>query len=138
MDKLAERLKKDAACIEAQVSDELDNRIAASLRAVTPLKAPSDPPESARQSRAPGFWLASSLTGLAAALLVIAVINLRTPAQEPLPTVANTSPIREPITPTIEWNTEAAMLTGPLQQELEDLQSDIRKAEEKVKRDIGL
>jgi hypothetical protein len=30
------------------------------------------------------------------------------------------------------------MLTGPLQQELEDLQSDIKKAEEKVKRDIGL
>ncbi len=30
------------------------------------------------------------------------------------------------------------MLTAPLQQELEDLQSDLKKAEEKVKRDIGL
>jgi hypothetical protein len=30
------------------------------------------------------------------------------------------------------------MLTRPLQQELEDLQSDIKKAEEKVKRDVGL
>jgi hypothetical protein len=30
------------------------------------------------------------------------------------------------------------MLTRPLQQELEDLQEDQKKAEEKVKREIGL
>jgi hypothetical protein len=30
------------------------------------------------------------------------------------------------------------MLTRPLQQELEDLQADLKKAEKKVKKEIGL
>ena len=38
----------------------------------------------------------------------------------------------------IDLNMEAAMLTAPMQQELEALQSDLKKAEERVKRDIGL
>ena len=37
-----------------------------------------------------------------------------------------------------ELNAETAMLTAPLQEELDKLQSDLKKAEEKVKRDIGL
>jgi hypothetical protein len=40
--------------------------------------------------------------------------------------------------PTIDWKAESAMLTRPLQRELEDLQADLKKAEEKVKKEIGL
>jgi len=40
--------------------------------------------------------------------------------------------------PSIDLNAETAMLTGPLQQELDRLQSDLKKAEEKVKQEIGL
>ena len=52
-----------------------------------------------------------------------------------------TSPVAmaaSPVTPIIEWNAEAAMLTSPLRKELDDLQSDIDKARKKVREDIGL
>ena len=72
MDKLANQLREDAASIDAEISAELDSRIRASLRNITPESAKSRP----RALRSPSFWLASSLTGAAAALGVIAVINL--------------------------------------------------------------
>lgn len=132
MDKLAKQLKADAAMIDVQVSDELDRRITASLQGVTP-------EQPVVQSRPAAFWWASSLTGAAAALAVIAIINSQSqPGEDSVPQVADTSPVPELSTPTIDWKTESAMLTRPLQQELEDLQSDLKKAEEKVKRDIGL
>ena len=122
MDKLARQLRDDAERINVSVSDELDQRIQASLRAVTPAT-----------ERPPLFWLASTLTGAAAALAIIAVVNVQETEQPAVPaaTVAD-------LQPSIELNMEAAMLTAPLQQELEALQSDLKKAEEKVKRDIGL
>jgi hypothetical protein len=135
MDKLVKQLKANAAMIDVQVSDELDRRITASLQGVTPEK----PDMPAEQSRPAAFWWASSLTGVAAALVVIAIFNSRSqPGDDPVVQVAETSPVPAVTTPTIDWKTESAMLTRPLQQELEDLQSDLKKAEEKVKRDIGL
>jgi len=135
MDKLAEQLKTDAALIDVQVSDELDRRITAYLQGVTPER----PDMPAKQARSASFWWASSLTGVAAALVVIVIINSQSqPKVEPVAQIAGTSPVPQVVTPTIDWKTESAMLTRPLQQELEDLQSDLKKAEEKVKRDIGL
>lgn len=135
MDKLTKKLKADAAMIDVQVSDELDRRITASLQGITPER----PDLPAHKSRPAVFWWASSLTGVAAALVVIAIINSQSqPGDDPVPQVVETSPVPEVTTPTIDWKTESAMLTRPLQQELEDLQSDLKKAEEKVKRDIGL
>jgi hypothetical protein len=135
MDKLTQKLKADAAVIDVQVSDELDRRIAASLQGVTPEK-PELPAEPVRPAL---FWWASSLTGVAAALVVIAVFNAQSqPGEDLAVPLARTSPVPEVITPIIDWKTESAMLTRPLQRELEDLQSDLKKAEEKVKRDIGL
>ena len=135
MDKLAKQLKADAAAIDVQVSDELDRRISASLQGVSPEK-PASP---AVQQRPPLFWWASSLTGIAAALAVIAIINSHSQeGVEPVPQIVKISPVIEAVTPIISWNTESAMLTRPLQRELEDLQSDIKKAEEKLKREIGL
>ncbi len=129
MDKLAERLREDAERIDATISEELDNRIRASLEGVQPERGTS--PAAAPRPR--WFWWASSLTGVAAALLVIAVVNLRGP--EPAPAVAE-APAKPLVLPTIQWRTEAAVLTSPLEQEIEDLQSDLKKAEEAVKQDI--
>ena len=135
MDKLARQLKQDAAAIDVQVSDELDRRISASLQGI----APEKPAAPAVQPRPALFWWASSLTGIAAALAVIAIINSHSQEGiEAVPQVVITSPVTEPAVPTINWNARSAMLTRPLQRELEDLQSDIKKAEEKLKQEIGL
>lgn len=135
MDKLAKQLKTDAAMIDVQVSDELERRITASLHSVTP----ETPQPRTEQARPASFWWASSLTGIAAALALIAMINSRSPLDdEPLVQVAETSLATEVMIPAIVWKAESAMLTRPLQKELEDLQADLKKAEEKVKSDIGL
>ncbi|MCH7830232.1 MAG: hypothetical protein IIB75_06640 [Proteobacteria bacterium] len=52
MDKLAEQLKTDAGRIDVQVSAELDRRIEASLRGVTPKSAGQVLPK----GRPAGFW----------------------------------------------------------------------------------
>lgn len=130
MDKLANRLRADAERIDVTVSDELERRIDASLQAVTPETADRQPPPAARPAL---FWWASTLTGVAAAIAVIAIINLRAPAREEVVPVEFVATV-----PPIELKAETAMLTAPLQEELDRLQSDLRKAEEKVKRDIGL
>ena len=129
MDKLAKQLREDAEEIDVTVSDELDHRIAASLRAVTPVAEKTPAPV----SRPPLFWWASTITGVAAAIAVIAIVNWQAEEQP----VATPVPLAE-LQPPIELNMEAAMLTAPLQEELEALQSDLKKAEEKVRRDIGL
>jgi hypothetical protein len=129
MDKLANQLRKDAEQINATISDELDHRIEASLRAVTPAKQAQPAP----RGRPPLFWWASTLTGAAAAMAVIAIVNWQEagqPAGNPTQVASSQ--------PAIELNMETAVLTAPLQQELDALRSDLKKAEEKVKRDIGL
>ncbi|MGB5624855.1 MAG: hypothetical protein WBM61_03910 [Woeseiaceae bacterium] len=139
MDKLANRLRQDADSIEVAVSDELDHRIAASLRSVTPQQES----ESIVTSRRPAlFWWASSLTGIAAAAAVIILVNSGT-SQVPATATPSTTVTATPASiaaavPAIDWQAETAMLTSQLQQELDALQSDIKKAEEKVKDDIGL
>lgn len=131
MDKLALKLREDADRIEVRISDELDHRIEASLRAASPTSTKRPAPS----ARPPWFWLASALTGATAAIAVIAIVNLSgvdEPAV-PVPTIVAADPM-----PLLDLDTEAVTLTAPLQQELEDLQSDLKKAEEKVRRDIGL
>jgi hypothetical protein len=130
MDKLARQLRDDARRIEVSVSAELDRRIDASLRAVSPEVEDSRPVPVARP---PLFWWASTITGVAAAVAVIAIANWRIPDQPELPPVNVAAAIS-----TIDLKAETVMLTGPLQEELDRLQSDLKKAEEKVKREIGL
>ncbi len=134
MDKLAEQLQADAGRIDVQVSEELDRRIKASLHGVAPERGV----QAAVRPRPAGFWWASSLTGIAAALAIIAVINSGRQLETPPETIATISPLPAVTMPVIDWRAESAMLTSPLRQELEDLQSDIRKVEHKVKQDIGL
>jgi len=131
MDKLAKTLREDAARIDVSVSDELDRRIEASLLAVSPEIAEQRPVTPAKP---PMFWWASTVTGIAAAVAVIAIVNWQAPDQPaadlPLNIVA--------AVPAIDLKAEAAVLTNPLQDELDKLESDLKKAEEKVRRDIGL
>lgn len=131
MDKLANRLRRDAENIDAKVSDELDRRIRASLRGVTP---ENDQQAAVPPARSRGFWWASSLTGIAAAAGVIAMINSQPEAPSPQATPPNVLAA----VPKIDWKAESAMMTAQLQQELDALQSDIKKAEKRVKDDIGL
>lgn len=130
MDKLADRLRDDAANIDAEIPAELDRRIQASLMSVKPRPAR----ERRRASRAPSFWLASSLTGLAAAIAVIAVINLY-PASTPEP-VMTVQTVPDIVVPQIDFEVEAATLTEPLAQELDNLREDLRKVEETVRNDV--
>lgn len=131
MDKLALKLREDADKINVAISDELDHRIEASLRAA----APAQPARPAPQTRPPWFWLASALTGATAAIAVIAIVNLQDVGRPvtPTPTIVAADPM-----PLLNLDTEVVTLTAPLEQELEDLRSDLKKAEEKVRRDIGL
>lgn len=135
MDRLDERLREDARRIEADVGPNLRERIRASLESTRPEK------ELPRRKGPPGtsLWWASSLTGLAAALVVIAVINSNR-GGEP---VEETS---SPPAPDITWlmqsdltlNAETAEWTTPLEEELKNLQSDLKKARESVERDLRL
>jgi hypothetical protein len=129
MDKLAKQLRDDAHRIECSVSEELDDRIRASLEGIQP--EPVQRPR--RESKSFTFWWASSLTGVAAAIAMIAFINLQAPGSGPAQTESNPQPL---IIPTVRWHTETAVLTSPLEQEFEDLQADLKKAEEAVKQDI--
>ena len=131
MDKLARRLKEDAERIEVSVSEQLDDRITASLQGVVP-----EGPARKRRERAKpiGFWWASSLTGIAAAVAVIVIMNLQQPGEPPAVVPADLVAT----VPAFDWKAESASLTGPLEQELENLQADIKKAEKKLRKDIGL
>jgi hypothetical protein len=129
MDNLAKRLREDAAQIECAVSEQLDDRIRASLENIQP----QQPAQPERKARPPGFWWASSLTGVAAATALIAIVNL----QSPTPGTPTTEPVSQPLViPSIQWQAETAVLVSPLEQEYENLQSDLEKAEEALRQDI--
>jgi len=132
MDNLANQLREDAANIDAEISAEFDGRITASLRNVAPESARPRAPA----SRSPLFWWASSLTGIAAAIGFIAIINLDRPG--PSPQVQVQEPVAHIVVPELDLAVEAAMLTSPLTEELARLQADLRRAEEAVRNDVRI
>jgi hypothetical protein len=129
MDKLAIQLREDAASINVAVSAELDDRIRASLEAVTQ----EHPRESAAPTRPRSMWWASSLTGILAASVVILLINLNQPAPPPAVIDAPVSALFQP-----QLIIDPAVMTAPLQKELEDLEADLKKAEAAVRKEFGL
>jgi anti-sigma-K factor RskA len=134
MDKLERRLRDDAAMIRADVSAELDERIRASLEAAAAMRGAGQRP---RRDHRLWFW-ASTLTGLAAALALVVVLN---PRQQPADTVpppeilvsVPPAPVTMPA-----LNARTAVLTAPLEEELDDLEADIEKARDVVRKDLGL
>lgn len=130
MDKLAEILKQDAAQFRAEVSAELDDRIRASLESISQETTPA-PVRPVKRS----MWWASSLSGITALAAVILIVNLDQP--EKRIAVETTTSYAPPPYP-VDLNAEAAVLTAPLVEELENLEADIRRARQRVSEEIGL
>jgi len=136
MDEFEKRLKRDADAIEAKVSPELRARIDASLHGIEPVRQ-------ARRHAAStvNLWWASSLTGLAAAVIVIALVNWNRPGPDVSPDETFATETELPTEP--EWPVGPAILdirtadfTSPLEEELNHLRSDIEKARDSVKKDL--
>lgn len=135
MDKLDRQLKEDAGLIKAELSPELQERIRASLESTRPA---SQAPRSAQMSGTK-LWWASSLTGIAAAALVIVLVNWNS-AIEPIEEQPLHSTPRAILSfqHAFPLNVETAEWAAPLEQELRNLQSDLEKARENVERDLRI
>jgi molecular chaperone GrpE (heat shock protein) len=138
MDEFEKRLKRDAQDIDADISPQLAARIAASLQSVERIE-----PARKKRSETSNLWWASSLTGLAAAVAVIALLNWNQPDPEPvLPeqtafqTVPDAREYLQQIQGRLPLRTETAEFTHGLEDELARLQADFEKAREKVNQDI--
>jgi len=138
MDEFEKRLKRDAQGIDADISPQLASRIEASLRSVERI-------ESLRQkgSATSNLWWASSLTGLAAAAAVIALLNWNRPDPEPLlpeqtafQVVPDAREYLQQIQGRLPLRAETADFKHGLEDELLKLQADFEKARENVNRDI--
>lgn len=133
MDEFENRLKRDAEEIRAGISPELRTRIDASLRATEQIRPVPESPASGMN-----LWWASSLTGLAAAVIVIVLINWNRPTDELVPVEAVAS-----VPDNINQNQglyrpqlKTADFTRPLEEELIRLQADIERARQNVREDI--
>ena len=135
MDKMERQLREDAGRIKADLSPELQERIRASLESTRPAD------QTPRKIQTPGttLWWASSLTGLAAAALVILLINWNS-ANGPIEDepVSATPGVVLSIQHNFPLNVETAEWATPLEEELKNLQSDLEKARENVERDLRL
>lgn len=135
MDNLERRLKEDAALIKTDLNPQLQGRIRASLEAT------DQESRSRKGKESPGIslWWASSLTGLGAAAVVIVWINQNGRVEAPqvvsAPTPADGSWSLQGGFP---LNAQTAEWTAPLEEELENLQSDLEKAREAVEKDLRL
>ena len=129
MDEVTQRLREDAANIDASVSPELEARIHASLQSVSPVREQRARPRRSSLT----LWWASSLTGAVAAAIVIIAIRPAAETDDTSTQVAATEPLVVPI-----LRTETAMLTAPLEQELDYLEADLRRAEQAIRKDFGL
>lgn len=134
MDKIEQRLKQDAELIRADVSPQLRSRIDASLRSTVPARERSE-----RGDFSFPMWLAASLSGVAAAVLVIVLVN-RDIGRVEIPadgSVARSVPeYVQRVERRFPLQVETAELTAPLEKELQDLKSDIEKARENVEEDL--
>lgn len=135
MDEFAKRLKEDAASIQVKVSPELEARIAASIHATERETGGANV-----AARHRSFWWASSLTGLVAAALIIALLNWNAvdePKETPQEQVASVVPdyVRQ-LNTDFSLKVKNADFAEPLEDELEKLRADIEKARDNVRRDL--
>jgi len=137
MDEFEKRLKQDADAVQADLSPVLRARIDASLSGIEPIQ-PADPvPRSPMR-----LWWAGSLTGLAATIVGLSIVNWNSEdsaVESTPPVVARTVPLSSfPDLATIapELRIQTADFTSPLEEELLMLQRDIEKARQNVREDI--
>lgn len=137
MDKLEQKLREDAAEIRAEVPPEISDRIMARVRDTQQKREPAE-----RDRASFRWWWASSLTGLAAAVTLLAIINWN--ANTPLDngvnsTVAQTVPRpAETLENPLPLRLQQATATTPLEEELQHLESDLEKARDAVRNDLRL
>ena len=135
MDEFEDRLKRDADAIQADPGPELRARIDASLRATEQIRPV---PES--RDRGMNLWWASSITGLATAIIVIVLINWNSPLTEVVPVqpvASDTVPdYIDELQGLYPPQIKTADFTNPLEDELVRLQADFERARENVKEDI--
>ncbi len=120
MDEFEKRLKRDADAVKAEVSPELRSRIDASLRAIEPVRTTS-----VRRRGTASLWLASSLTGLAAVLVLVVIVNLNKPDANPVQedvVAGHTEPPMPIDLPLIspDLDIRSADFTSPLEEELSE------------------
>lgn len=134
---LEQRLRADARQVNAEVSPELRSRIGASIRAAGQVR--SRPAE--REAGLPNWWV-SGLTGLAAATLIIFLINTNRDGNGP-PGRDTGEAVATTVTPEVgerlgsfPLRVRTADLTSPLEEELIHLQEDLEKVRESVERDL--
>lgn len=137
MDEVEKRLRRDAGRIDAPVTSEVEARVRASLEqeqgrteVFAARKPRSDP------SPPLGLWMAASLSGAAVALLAFLLLPRPEPPARAPAALAQSAPLPESIAREFPLTVKTAELTAPLEQELENLQSDIEKARERVKKDL--
>ena len=118
-----------------EVSPQLRARIDASVQAL-----PMMPPEMKADTPGQSLWWSSSLTGLAAAMLVIVPSSAGTGSRRTLcrPRYFATEPSLDDAreAPMFPLTASTAELTEPLEDELRNLQSDLEKARDSVARDL--
>lgn len=161
MDKFESKLKRDAALIEADVSSQLADRIDASLhsagRELPVSKATSNKTcddhlsgslSSQQKQRLTlgNLWLASSLTGLAAAVAVFWLLSGDSElpiADMPSTTTVNTVPpvpdhraYLAELQQNLPLNVENVEFTAGLEEEMMRLRADLERARASVSRDI--
>ena len=130
MDNLEQRLRDDAAEIRIDVPPHVKARLRASLR--TARVAPR-----VRREFSFPLWLAASLTGAAASVVAIVAINFRN-GEPPRPdAVAYSVPeYVDELERQLPLRAKTADLTGPLEEELENLRSDLARARQNVEQDL--
>lgn len=137
---LEQRLRTDAFDIKVDASPELRARIDASIRSAARSRSVPAARDSGEQVWS--SWWASGLTGVAAALLIILLINTNRESRSPL--VPGTEErVATTVTPevserfgTLPLKVRTADLTSPLEEELVRLQADLEKARQSVERDL--
>jgi len=139
MDEFEKRLKEDAANIQADVSLELKARIESSVHATDRIDSEAQRTQG-RHRPGPSSWWLSGLTGLVAALVIIALLNRNTavdpvvPVQEPTATVV--PEYVQQFNTDFYLKVENALFTAPLENELEKLKSDLEKVKNNVEQDL--
>ena len=136
---LREALKADAAAIPADVSPALSARLQASIAAEG--RPGPGPAASGAASGADrhgfSFWWVSTLTGIAAALAVIAFLNLGgTPPPDIDPIEVEIVQHLDRMQPETVLDVAPAMLTEPLEEELEKLKEDLEKARSDIEEEL--
>ncbi|HEX7061621.1 MAG TPA: hypothetical protein VF200_06595 [Woeseiaceae bacterium] len=152
MDELEGWLRRDALRIEAEVPPAVTARIREAVRREAEATSRARAAANGRLARAAGthagarqhtglplgLWAAASLCGVAAALAVVLVLprlgsDEAARAPHPAAPVATLPPDLAREFPLV---VKTADLTGPLEEELDDLKSDLDKARKRVERDL--